>query len=81
LVLRIHQVVDGRGFLRVAQAQVTPKELTTKLMDAAIANGARLLIGTVAGVTVDESGQASAVQLDGGKVRTDARNLCRMVLR
>ena len=37
-------------------AQVTPLELTTKMMDAAVAAGAVLKIGAVTGIAVDGGG-------------------------
>jgi len=48
-------------------AQVTPKELTNSLMDAAIAKGARLQIGTVVGLSQQEN-SVSGVVLDDGNV-------------
>lgn len=57
-------------------AQVAPLELCTKLMDAAIANGAVLKTGVVQGiqtVAAPESGlrQVSAVVVDGEPIATD----------
>lgn len=46
-------------------AQVTPLEVTTRLMDAAIANGAEVRSGVVDGVDVDSSGAIFAVRVDG----------------
>ena len=56
-------------------AQVAPYELCTKLMDAAVANGAELKIGTVEGVEKGEGegGQhITSVVVDGKKIRCSA---------
>lgn len=54
---------------RALSTQVTPAELTTKLMDAAIAGGAELRICTASGFELDDAGSAVAVlTADGGKV-------------
>ena len=59
-------------------AQVTPLELTTKLMDAAVANGATLRRGVVDGIdtrdAADGSRVATAVRVDGEPLR------CRQVV-
>ena len=58
-------VMDASGC-----AQVAPFELCTKLMDAALAKGARLLKGTVGGVETkpgaDGLKEVVAVCVDGG---------------
>jgi glycine/D-amino acid oxidase-like deaminating enzyme len=50
-------------------AQVTPKELTCALMDAAVSNGARVVIGKVEGLQVVQTGdgmrQVQGVVVDG----------------
>lgn len=46
-------------------AQVTPAELTSRLMDAAVAAGAVLRIGVVDGVDVGPDGDVTAVRVDG----------------
>jgi len=47
-------------------AQVSPYELTTKMMTAAEANGAKVVIGTASGLTLSHSGAVTGVQLEGG---------------
>eukprot|EP00286_Rhodomonas_abbreviata_P000103 CAMPEP_0181291678 /NCGR_PEP_ID=MMETSP1101-20121128/2098_1 /TAXON_ID=46948 /ORGANISM="Rhodomonas abbreviata, Strain Caron Lab Isolate" /LENGTH=377 /DNA_ID=CAMNT_0023396091 /DNA_START=159 /DNA_END=1289 /DNA_ORIENTATION=- len=53
-----------------ATAQTNPLELTTKLMDAAVKKGAKVLHGKVEGVRM-EGGTVSAVVVDGADVPTD----------
>ena len=72
--------LDGRvasaGLMDPATAQVTPAELTEKLVAAAVANGATLLTGRVEGVVLadDEADSAEAgatvtgVRVDGATV-------------
>ena len=67
--------VVSSSLLDADTAQVTPLELTTRLMEAAVANGARVLIGCVTGVERGPTGAISAVRLgDGTTVR------CKMVV-
>ncbi len=75
--------LDGRDVVAAQDmggqtAQVTPLELTRKLMDAAVANGATLRRGVVDGIdteaAADGSRVATAVRVDGEPVR------CRQVV-
>lgn len=75
--------LDGRDVVSAQDmggqtAQVTPLELTRKLMDAAVANGATLRRGVVDGIdteaAADGSRVATAVRVDGEPVR------CRQVV-
>lgn len=50
-------------------AQVTPLELTTKLMEAAVAGGAVVRRGVCTGVDTSEGGAVQAVRVDGVPVR------------
>ena len=53
-------------------AQVAPKELCTKLIDAALANGAELRIGSVEGIETEDDPEGGrrlrAVKVDGESV-------------
>lgn len=54
-------------------AQVTPLELTTKLMDAAVAAGARVQIGAVQGIATEDAGEqrkVTGVIVDGETIPT-----------
>jgi glycine/D-amino acid oxidase-like deaminating enzyme len=62
--------LDGKvssSFMDSATAQVTPLELTQKLVDAAVSNGAVLIKGTVNGVPI-EGNRVVGVSLEGGEV-------------
>lgn len=52
------------NFTGASTAQVTPLELTTKLMDAAIERGARLVHGTVEGIDIVD-GKVAGVKISG----------------
>jgi len=52
-------------------AQVNPKEVTTRMMEAAVANGASLLIGNVDGIR-REGDRVTAVVVDGAEVACDS---------
>ena len=57
-----------------ASAQVTPKDITNAFMDAALANGATLKIGTVQGLKKQEGEgltQITAVVVDGEEITAD----------
>ena len=62
------EIKDSRWMDKEGGAQVAPYELCTKLMDAAVANGATLQIGAVEGVEKEDDGGEStvtAVKVDG----------------
>jgi len=57
----------GASLMDEDTAQVNPKELTTRLMEAAISHGATLLIGNVEGLRRD-GGKVAAVVVDGVEI-------------
>ena len=59
--LLCHRIVLCAG---ATTAQVTPLELTTKLMNAAIERGAKLLHGAVEGIDIVE-GKIKGVKISG----------------
>ncbi|CAE8591933.1 unnamed protein product, partial [Polarella glacialis] len=68
------QIMDSDG-----GAQVAPLELCTKLMEAAIANGAELRIGTAQGVELEPSGdieRVTGVLVDGSVIPADKVCVC-----
>ncbi len=57
--------------------QVTPLELTTKLMDAAVRGGATLVKGRVQGVRLEEGNRLTGLVVDGQTMPADKVNLGR----
>mmetsp|Transcript_18641 Transcript_18641/g.25711 ORF Transcript_18641/g.25711 Transcript_18641/m.25711 type:complete len:418 (+) Transcript_18641:3-1256(+) len=58
-------------------AQVTPLELTEKMMEAAIASGAKLRIDSAIGVHLNENGAVASVDLgSGASIATDQLAIC-----
>ena len=65
-----------KPFTGATTAQVTPLELTTKLMNAAIEKGAKLLYGAVEGIDIVE-GKIKGVKISGDNQILPTKMSCR----